>query len=273
MAVTKGSRRAALSVTLGMLALTQLLTPASAEVRSNPASAGTAYPVWAKVTPAMATTLPTPATTPTVAVSTPTEPTAPEPTASEPAEPNKPSKGTVYLTFDDGPDPRNTPEVLALLEQYDAQATFFVMGSRSKKYPKLLAAVRDGGHAVGNHTWSHPDLTRLSAAKVRWQFAKANAVIGTTPCMRPPYGATDATVRKTAKSLKLREVMWTVDTVDWKQPKPKTIAKRVLRDVQDGSIVLMHDGGGDRSHTVAALKTMLPQLTKAGWDLEALPYC
>jgi peptidoglycan/xylan/chitin deacetylase (PgdA/CDA1 family) len=189
--------------------------------------------------------------------------------------PPAPRGKVVYLTFDDGPT-RYTNKVLTLLDQYNAKATFFVIGEQVRQGPATIRRAYREGHAVENHTWSHPSLKGLTRAQFRSQVARTNAAIrkatGDAPeCLRPPYGITSRTVLARAQRLRMPVVMWSVDSRDWAKPGAPKIARKVLKNVKDGSIVLMHDGGGKRGQTVAALKTILPQLKKRGYTMLALP--
>jgi peptidoglycan/xylan/chitin deacetylase (PgdA/CDA1 family) len=181
----------------------------------------------------------------------------------------------VYLTFDDGPTPYTT-EVLTLLKRYNAKATFFVIGNQvGKRIPTVKRAYRDG-HAVENHTWSHPTLTRLTWSQFRSQVARTNVAIaqatGDAPeCLRAPYGTIDRNVLLRAQRFNLPAIQWSIDSRDWAKPGTSRIVRNVLGNVKDGSIVLMHDGGGNRAQTVAALKYILPALRKQGYAIRALP--
>ncbi|KQX66343.1 hypothetical protein ASD06_07600 [Angustibacter sp. Root456] len=176
----------------------------------------------------------------------------------------------VYLTFDDGPDPHWTPQVLALLARYHARATFFEVGSQVRDHPQAAAAVRAAGQAVGNHTGHHQRLTDLDATAMR--EAVLAGPRGTT-CLRPPYGSVDHRVRALAAQLGLTIVLWNVETDDWAKPGVASIEQHLLHDVRPGSTVIMHDGGGDRSQTVAALRRALPVLAARGYRFEAVPGC
>lgn len=178
-----------------------------------------------------------------------------------------------YLTFDDGPNARFTPQVLSLLKQYNAKATFFMIGSSAKANPALVRRVRAQGHAIGNHTYSHPWLNKLSAAGIRSQLTRTDAVIGRTTCMRPPGGFVNNTVRKVARSQGKSVVMWSVDTRDWARPGAGVVSRNALRPARNGSVILMHDGGGPRQQTIAGLRTVLKTMTAQGYRFEKLPAC
>ncbi|MEU6785524.1 polysaccharide deacetylase family protein [Nonomuraea angiospora] len=169
----------------------------------------------------------------------------------------------VALTFDDGPGPY-TDTLLAYLAAYHAQATFFVVGGNVVTYPRVLRRTAAAGHEIGNHTWSHPDLTRLSPARVRAQLGRTDqaieAVTGVVPrLVRPPYGAFNATVRRqTGRPM----VLWSVDTLDWRYRNSATVARRALRAVRPGSVILFHD---IHPTTVRAIPRVLRKLTERGY--------
>jgi len=180
----------------------------------------------------------------------------------------------VFLTFDDGPDPKYTPQILKILQSYDARATFFEVGQNVAKHPDLTKQLHEQGHSVQNHTWSHPDLRTLSSAGLSSQVAKTDQAIraqtGYTPrCLRPPYGGVNRVVTQRTDSLDKVIRLWTVDSHDWERPGTSVIVKRVLTGVKDGSVVLMHDGGGNRSQTVDALPTILKTLKGKGYGFAA----
>ncbi|HHU08521.1 MAG TPA: polysaccharide deacetylase family protein [Intrasporangiaceae bacterium] len=179
----------------------------------------------------------------------------------------------MYLSFDDGPHPAWTPKILDLLGQHGAHATFFQIGSEAAQYPTIAARVRSGGNAVGNHTWDHRDLTALPAEGVAAQVTRTTAVIGATRCTRPPMGLTNPAVVAALGRQGQRQQMWDIDTRDWQRPGAARIVDTVVGQARSGAVILMHDGGGDRSQTVDALAQLLPRLTRAGWRLEAIPGC
>ena len=176
----------------------------------------------------------------------------------------------VALTFDDGPWRRSTPSIVSTLKRYDARSTFYMCGYAIKAYRDEGKLVALGGHEIGNHTWSHPVLTRLSSASVKSQLSSTQRNIqsryGATPkTFRPPYGATSERVRDIARKQGLRQTLWTVDSLDWKYRSSSTIKSRVLRQVHRDAIVLFHDGGGDRAATAAALPGILSTLKARGY--------
>jgi peptidoglycan-N-acetylglucosamine deacetylase len=176
----------------------------------------------------------------------------------------------IALTFDDGPNPVFTLQVDKVLQRYGVTATFFCIGQQVQQYPNLVQQTSLEGSAIGNHTWNHPNLTRLSPTAIRWQLSATSAAIrqatGIPPDLfRPPYGATNATVRSIASQLGLLQILWTIDTHDWQRPGVSAIVSSVLAKARNGSIVLMHDGGGDRSQTIQALPQIIIRLQQRGF--------
>jgi len=184
-----------------------------------------------------------------------------------------PARGrTMLLTFDDGPDPRYTPRVLDTLRAHDVRATFFVCGEMAGYNKDLVARMADEGHVVGNHTWSHPLLTRLSRRRMREEMERTSDVVedacGVRPAwFRAPYGAWNRTAFQLGAELGMEPLAWTVDTLDWTTPGTRKIVHAVRDGAAPGVVVLSHDAGGDRSQSVAALRTYLPELLDAGYHL------
>lgn len=184
------------------------------------------------------------------------------------------TRRVVALTFDDGPSPY-TPQILAVLRASHIRATFFVIGEQVQEFASFIRAEVAGGNDVGDHTYTHPDLLLLSRAAVVDQLKRTqrvvHAVARVTPkWFRPPYEAVDARVVRVAAALGMHTVTWTVDPGDWARPGVKLIVARVLAQVRPGSVILMHDGGGDRSQTVAALRIILRTLLARGYRFETL---
>jgi peptidoglycan-N-acetylglucosamine deacetylase len=176
----------------------------------------------------------------------------------------------VALTFDDGPDPRFTPAVLAILREGGVKAAFCVIGHWARRHPELLQAIRADGHVLCDHTETHPALDRIPGEQVAGQLAApveyCRLVTGEKPgFFRAPYGATTAAVLDAARAQGLRVLQWSVDPQDWTRPGVTTIVGRVLKQLHPGAIVLMHDGGGDRSETVAALPVIISALRAQGY--------
>jgi len=183
--------------------------------------------------------------------------------------------GLVALTFDDGPDPTWTPRILAVLRREHVPATFFVIGNRAQSHPDLVRAEMRGGDVVGDHTYSHPSLQHASTWRTRAEVLGGAAVIegitGRKPeLFRSPYGAGDMSpVRvgsdQVATDLGFHVVSWNDDSFDWTRPGTAAITRTVLGGITSRSVVLLHDGGGDRSQTVAALPGIIHTLRAQGY--------
>ena len=185
-----------------------------------------------------------------------------------------PDDPRVALTFDDGPHPPYTGRILDILEAYAVPATFFCVGLHASGHPEELARMRESGHRVGNHTWSHPFLPDLSSAELEEQLQRTDEAIeaGAGPApgrlFRPPYGSgTPQVFAHLRDDPATTVVLWDVDTVDWSMPGAPAIAASVSEQARPGSIVLMHDGGGDRSQTVEALPSIVEDLLGRGLRL------
>jgi len=183
----------------------------------------------------------------------------------------------IYLTFDDGPNPVWTPAILTLLEEAGAHASFFVIGENAARWPWLVQQEAEDGDTVGDHTWTHPNLTDLSASAVSAELARDKNLIteltGVTPTLwRPPYEAFNPSVVAIASRLGLKMQLWSDTTGDWQLPGTELIVLRVLAALHNGMVVLLHDGGGyTRAETVAAVAILIPKLEAAGYRLAALP--
>jgi peptidoglycan/xylan/chitin deacetylase (PgdA/CDA1 family) len=177
-----------------------------------------------------------------------------------------PTEKVIFLSFDDGPDPTWTPEILKILAKYRAKATFFELGQMVHAHPGLREQVLAGGNTIGNHSISHPHLTRVSAARRHHEIFDGPK----SHCFRPPYGESNAKVRADIKAAGMIQVLWNVDPKDWARPGSPAIVHRVLNHTQRRKIILMHDGGGNRSQTVAALNKLLPVLKAQGYRFPAM---
>ncbi len=179
--------------------------------------------------------------------------------------PNGPrSSRRVALTFDDGPGPQ-TPAVLRILRHAHVRATFFDLGVQARRYPSLVRRTLAEGHVIGNHTWDHKPMTSLSPGAADLELTRTSATIaaasGSTPCLfRPPGGAIDAAVVRLARQRELLSIVWDVDPRDWALPGTAAIVRDVLRHTRPGSIILLHDAGGPRSQTLAALPQIIAGL-------------
>lgn len=174
----------------------------------------------------------------------------------------------IAMTFDDGPHPKNTPRLLDILRQRNVKATFYVIGNSVNLYPEITRRIVAEGHEIGNHTWNHPNLTKLSNASVRKELdTTRDAIIRATGVqprtMRPPYGALRISQREMIHSeYGYPTILWDVDPLDWKRPGTAVVKSRILSGTSSGSIVLAHDL---HSTTVDAMPTTLDALLAKGF--------
>ncbi|KIP20944.1 MULTISPECIES: polysaccharide deacetylase family protein [Anoxybacillus] len=179
----------------------------------------------------------------------------------------------VAITFDDGPDILYTPDILTILKQYDAKATFFVVGFRAEKYPDIIKRQMNEGHEIANHTYKHLDFRGKSKQTIEEEIKKSEDVLyditGERPTLfRPPLGYYNKQIIDIAKQRGYTVVMWSKhqDTYDWQNPGTRRIVRRVIEHIQPGQIILFHDhGSGSRKQTVQALKEILPILKEKGY--------
>ncbi|MBC9718198.1 glycosyltransferase [Streptomyces sp. TRM66268-LWL] len=188
----------------------------------------------------------------------------------------------LVLTFDDGPDPTWTPKVLDVLKEHDAQAVFFVAGTMASRHPDLVQRMVDEGHEIGLHTFNHPDLSYQSKSRIDWELSQNQLTLAgsagiRTTLFRPPYSSfNDAfdnqswPVTEYIGSRGYITVVNNNDSEDWKRPGVDAIIKKATPKGGKGAIVLMHDSGGDRSQTVAALDRFIPELQAKGYDFTHL---
>ncbi len=181
-----------------------------------------------------------------------------------------PRSKLVALTFDDGPWPTWTEAVLEVLAEHEVPATFFVLGRQAERHPALVKRIADGGHLLGSHSVSHKRFNTVKPARVHKETVQsrrliADAVGVDSPWIRPPYGAMNAGAWGAVREAGGRVVLWDVDPEDWRKPGTKKIADRVVRATKPGSIVLLHDGGGDRTQTVKALPKIIKRLRGKGY--------
>ena len=201
-------------------------------------------------------------------------PTSTVPTVRPPRPVTPDDEGAVlYLTFDDGPHPVHTPQVLDVLARHGARATFFVLGSLAEAHPDIIQRIAAEGHTIANHTWNHEVLAGLPRSAFDDTISRTQAVLGAlaTPCLRPPYASIDAFTQEWAASHGLDLMMWTVDPGDWRRPPASEIADHIVERARAGAVVLLHDGGGDRSRTVQGLDMALERLADRGLRYE--PVC
>jgi peptidoglycan-N-acetylglucosamine deacetylase len=176
------------------------------------------------------------------------------------------------LTYDDGPNDPHTLHLLDVLARHGARATFFLMGTYVRQRPELARAIQAAGHEIGNHTYSHPNLIFLSAARLRQELEDCNKALedalGVKPSLfRPPFGGRRPNVLRTVRAMGMQPIMWSVTAYDWSAKSPDAIIEKVTtqagsRRNPQSEIILLHDGGhrgfgADRSYTVAATQRLL----------------
>jgi len=185
----------------------------------------------------------------------------------------------VSLTFDDAPDPRFTPQILDILKKYHVNATFFIVGYRAKAYPELTKRIVREGHALGNHSYNHAYLPKLTLPQFSQQIIHTQQVIqqisGYTPkLIRPPYGEINEQQLVWAIERHFRIVNWNVDSLDWKSLAYQDVVHNIIDDVRPGSIILQHAGGGvgeDLSGTIQALPIIITKLQQKGYSFVTVP--
>lgn len=182
----------------------------------------------------------------------------------------KPGSKVVALTFDDGPWPGHTGAILDILRDHEVKATFFMVGNLAERHPELARRVMNEGHVIANHTYSHKILTRYPLETVSREMREGSralkSVTGLDPVwFRPPGGAINAEIMEEAERLGLRLVMWDVDPQDWRKPGVDAMRNELLARIGPGSVVLLHDGGGDRAQTVELLPRLIEELKARGY--------
>ncbi|MFH9609428.1 polysaccharide deacetylase family protein [Streptomyces sp. NPDC017448] len=268
-------RRTLLRIALGLGTATavHLVAAGPASTPTRPAHTAGAPPAAAAGPPAAVRGRPSPYRLEPMTAHTPPRfrPARP-PVRTRPFE-HLPDLGhSMVLSFDDGPDPLYTPHILATLREHRVRAMFFVCGEMAEGNPDLLREMADDGHVVGNHSWSHPLIPKLSRAAIRDELGRTSEAVdralgGPPLWYRAPYGAWNRNSFEIGAELGMEPMAWTVDTLDWRTPGTDVIVRRVLDGAAPGVVVLSHDAGGDRSQSVAALRRYLPRLLESGYRL------
>src|ERR1700684_1714281 len=198
------------------------------------------------------------------------------------------AKKKLAITFDDGPDPRWTPPILNILKQKKVPAAFFVIGVQASENPEILKREYDDGHEIGNHTYTHPNFDEITKTQIRWELNLTQRLIESTRgvksiLFRPPYGidhepeyAEEVAKLPVAQDMGYVIVGQKIDPHDWKSPGGKQItasdsADNVVTQASEGNIILFHDGGGDRTQTVAALPQIIDRLRGQGYQFVSVP--
>jgi peptidoglycan-N-acetylglucosamine deacetylase len=178
------------------------------------------------------------------------------------------SRRIIALTFDDGPHPELTPRLLDILRQQGIRATFFVVGRNVDAHPEIARRIVAEGHEIANHTWSHPDLTKLGEQALRREVEDTSAAIERVTgrratIMRPPYGAINQRTREVlTKDHNLDVVLWSVDPLDWRKPGPSVVTQRLVDGATPGGILLAHD---IQAGTIEAMPETIAQLKAKGY--------
>ncbi len=193
----------------------------------------------------------------------------------------EPGSRLLALTYDDGPNDPFTGHMLEVLERHNVKATFFLIGQFVEQKPALARAIAESGHAIGNHTWSHPNLIFCSQAEVRRQLERARqAIFGATgvqaTLFRPPFGARRPATLRTARRLGLEPIMWNVTCYDWKARSVEEIVAHAERQIRGGDVILLHDGshvrmGANRSRSVEASERIIRRYKAEGYGFVTIP--
>ena len=182
-----------------------------------------------------------------------------------------PNSMKIALTFDDGPHPYRTDDILDLLERYGIKATFFVIGENVSYYPEPFKRAVALGHEIGNHTYHHTLLSKTCEQTIAPEIRKTDEIIFKTAgyrprLFRPPEGAYGECALKAARSMNYSTILWTVDTRDWERPPAQAIVDNVLQNTGGGSILLFHDYMHKSAHTMEALEILIPRLLEKGYE-------
>ena len=180
-------------------------------------------------------------------------------------------KKLVALTFDDGPHPKYTAEILDILAEYGVHATFFVIGQNAKEHPDLVRRELSEGHEVGNHTEHHYHTGQIGIGTLRRDMEACEQALfeitGKRPTLfRPPEGVDNTAIRQTCEDMGYRMILWCVDTRDWAHNPVGNIVANVEHNTVNGSIILMHDWIAEKSPTPAALRRLIPMLQASGYE-------
>lgn len=184
----------------------------------------------------------------------------------------KTNKKVIALTFDDGPNKAYTNQILEVLKEYNAKATFFVIGENVKRDPTTLKKVHAEGHEIGNHTFTHPKLQNIDSFTLKKEITQTDKIVMKYITQKPIYfrpvgGYYNEEVVKAAVNTNHKIILWSPnqDPRDWNHESAEHIYTHVMNNIQPGDIILLHDGGGDRTETVQAIKKIIPALKKQGY--------
>jgi peptidoglycan/xylan/chitin deacetylase (PgdA/CDA1 family) len=185
------------------------------------------------------------------------------------------------LTYDDGPNDPYTLKLLEILARHNVHATFFLIGRFVQQRPEIVRELANQGHAIGNHTFTHPLLTFKSSAEIRRELVACRAALydavgDHSNLFRPPFGGRRPAVLRIARELGLEPIMWNVTGYDWNAPPAAEIERKVTRHIHGGNVILLHDGGdkqigADRSQTVLATDHLLQRYKSDGYEFTTIP--
>lgn len=186
-----------------------------------------------------------------------------------------PNRG-LHLTFDDGPEPRVTPQLLDLLAECKIKATFFLIGERMARHPEIVMRILEDGHTVGNHSFTHPALWFCSRAKIRQEIGQTDELfekmLGRRPnYFRPPFGRFGPGLLQTLRWSGHSMVLWNGSSLDYKLKSSEEIASQIMHRAKPGTILLLHDGHRNSKLTLESLTLALPELFARGQKFAALP--
>lgn len=183
------------------------------------------------------------------------------------------TRKAIAITFDDGPNPVYTPQVMEIFRKAQGKATFFMIGSQIEKHPEVVCAVHAEGHEIGNHSFTHPALTKLQRLEVKGELVQTEALIeqltGVKPrAFRPPYFDRNEMVGSVSEELRYHMIgAMNTETNDWALPGVAHILEKTRSEVKPGNILIFHDGFDDRSQTIEALSILVPELIADGYEL------
>lgn len=181
----------------------------------------------------------------------------------------------VALTYDDGPNPPYTNQLIGILERNQIKATFFVVGNIIEKHPATVRLVLSKGHELGNHSYSHQKMTSENPSFIRSEIEKTDQLLRQLGVkeeihFRAPYGRKFLVLPYLLAKMNKKNILWNVNPNDYKAPNSEVIENYVLEHVSPGSIILLHDGGGDRSHTVTATESLIKKLGERGYTFKTV---
>lgn len=183
--------------------------------------------------------------------------------------------GGAYVTFDDGPDPQSTLEILSVLAQEKCPATFFITGIQAERHPTVIEQIHQSGHTVGSHGYDHKSLVFQPASKVSDDIDRANEVISQTTgehprFFRPPYGRFGFTLLDVVRNHDMKVILWSLSGADWKLSGVEEIVQRIIKRIAPGDIILLHDRGAGTETTIKALPLLIDGIRNKGIEIKKL---